>query len=166
MKRPLFFAVLALFFLSCNERKGNLTRSEKNGEASYSVEGDDKAMDRAIAKARKTYPEFLNVIRTQDSTASGFSVKVKFKADKHIEHLWFAKLYFKNGKLFGILDCTPVYVNWINQGEAVEIKQESVTDWMYFKNDSLTGAYTVKVLYSKMDTQQRRKFMKEMKLGE
>jgi len=127
----------------------------------YLVESDDDAMNQAIAKAKATYPEFVKALSVHDSAAMNGSVKLMFEAARSVEHLWVNKLYFADGKLFGVVNNTPLHEVNLKLGDTVEVDRNTVSDWMYVKNGKLQGGYTIRLLYNKMTAADKADFIRE-----
>lgn len=159
--KPFYFTIFLISFLflcACNEG-GILKRDEKDGDKVFSVDSEDQEMNIASAKAQGSFEIFLNAFNKSlsDSSKSGFAVKMKFVYNEvNGEHMWVNELHEKQGKLLGVLDNDPIYVTSYKWGDTVEIKQREVSDWMYYSNDSLKGAYTVKVLYKYANAQEKK----------
>lgn len=161
MKNNCFVVVLFLL-LACKGQNGYVSKNENNGDHVYTVESEDEAMNKAVKKAIKTFPEFLKAFNTPDSSNGNFTVKRKFAYDDGFEHMWLTDLHYEGDKLIGILDSDPVHISWIKPGDSLEIKIDSVSDWMYIRNNRLVGGYTIRVLHDKMSEAEKKEFASQL----
>ena len=162
MMRLVLVSCLVILF-SCNdERKGYISKDNNGGDEVYSIANDDDQMNKAVHKASASYETFLKEYNNPSSPCSDFSIKLMFPYDGGNEHMWLNGLFYKNEKLFGVLDSDPVQVNSVKAGDTVEVKQRLVSDWMYLRNDTLVGGYTIRVLYVKMNEKEKKKFRQEV----
>ena len=161
MRFILLFFVLISF--SCHDNKGYVNKDENEGDEVYSVEGDDKQMNLAILEAKKTYPDFIKILESGDTTCSDFSVKMKFEyGENDAEHMWLNNFYLREGMLFGILDSDPVYVTSVKSGDTLQVDKNKISDWMYIRDNKLEGGYTIKALYNKMNKQEKKEFREQV----
>jgi uncharacterized protein YegJ (DUF2314 family) len=105
---------------------------------------------------------FLKEYNNPNSPCSDFSVKLMLPYDGGNEHMWLNGLFYKNEKLFGVLDSDPVQANPVKAGDTIEVKQRQVSDWLYLRNDTLVGGYTIRVLYDKMNEKEKKEFRQEI----
>ena len=162
MKKAFFFLLIILFVsFSCKESNGGLKKEENGGDNVYSVDGDDEQMNSAIEKAVKSYDEFLRKFDNPDGNSSDFSVKMMFSYADGNEHMWLNDLFRKEYKLYGVLDSDPITVTSVKAGDTVAIAKEKISDWMYLRNDTLVGGYTIRALYNKMSEKEKIKFKNE-----
>jgi uncharacterized protein YegJ (DUF2314 family) len=164
MKYSYLFLFL-LFLYACKGQDGYVSRHENNGDEVITVKSEDEAMNAAIAKAVNTFPEFLKAFNTPDSSNRDFTVKRKFaytEDDGGVEHMWLTDLHFQGDKLIGVLDSEPIHISWIQPGDSLEIKIDSVSDWMYVRNDKLVGGYTLRALYEKMSEKDKKELASQL----
>jgi uncharacterized protein YegJ (DUF2314 family) len=133
-------------------------REENNGDPVLTVEAGDKEMNFAVECAKMTYPAFLkNFARyNEDSNKSGLAVKMRFEHDSGVEHMWVNNLYLENNQLYGVLDSDPIHIERLKSGDTLEVKTDSVSDWMYVEKGKLVGGYTIKVLYNRMTKEEQK----------
>lgn len=147
-----FFALVA-----CTQNKKIADKAETDGgDKVYSFSPDDADMNAAIVKANKTYPEFLRLFSAGDSSLSRFSVKMFFEYGEGREHMWVTELYLENGKLFGLLDSDPMYIDSLERGDTLLVSENAVSDWLYVKNGKMVGGYTLKVTYNNLDSAEKK----------
>lgn len=161
----LLLLIFSLSLICCNDNKGYLSKKENNGDEVYTVGSDDDEMNQAILKAKQTYPEFLTALHSEDSLNHAHAVKMRFdfgSEKTNAEHMWLGDLFFRDSVLFGILNSDPVEILSVKNGDTLEIKKEKLSDWMYIRDNRLMGGYTIKVLYNKMTSEEKKQFDEEM----
>lgn len=162
-----FFAALS-FFLSfaCNfsDNKSIVIKNERDSSKEVAlVDPADLRMNAAIARAKKTFPSFLRVFKEGCDECRDFTVKYRFNVDEvTAEHMWLEDLHLVKGKLHGILTGVPSQLDRIHTGDTIEVVQDSLSDWMYAKNNQLIGGFTLKVLYDDLSPAERKKLEEEM----
>lgn len=159
--------VCILFLLACQDQPGYVSKQENDGDAVYTVEKEDPAMNAAIEEARRTYPDFLKTFNARDTANGDFTVKSKFSfldedGERNFEHMWMVDLYYKGDQLHGVLGSDPISINWTVAGDSLAIKTDSISDWMYVRDGKLVGGYTVRVLYDKMSEQEKKEFSSQL----
>jgi uncharacterized protein YegJ (DUF2314 family) len=147
------------FFFSCNNENGIVSRQEKDGDEVFNVDAENNEMNEASEKSRRTYPYFLSELSKskQDTSKFGFAVKMRFDyGEDGGEHMWLNQFFFREKKMFGILDNEPFNVKNIKIGDTIEIIPANISDWIYFSNDTLQGGYTVRILYKYAKPEERK----------
>ena len=161
--RAFYFLILPFVLLSCKQKKGYINKDPNGGDEVYTVASADEEMNKAVEKAKNSYDEFLAAFSKPDSSSHDYSVKLKFEyGDDNGEHMWLNDLHFKKDKLFGVLDSDPVDITWRKFGDTIEIKRDSLSDWMYIKKGHLMGGFTIKALYNKMTESEKKRFKEEV----
>ncbi len=154
---------LSVVLISCKERKGYVDKVENDGDNVYSVTSDDDDMNNAIAKARSTYDSFLKAFAKSDSNVNSYTVKLRFSnGENDVEHMWLSDLHARGDNFYGVLDSDPVSIKRVKWGDTIEIKKDSVSDWMYLKDNKMIGGFTIMVLYDKMSKSEKDAFKKEI----
>jgi uncharacterized protein YegJ (DUF2314 family) len=156
--RLIFFLVVVV---SCGQNGQPLKKEKEATKAEDKVHlysRDNKDMNAAIAEAVRTWPEFESLFPVNDTLPVGYSVKMKFDYENGNEHMWLNQLYTREGKLYGVLDSDPMYVENLNIGDSLAIKKESVSDWMYIKNGKMIGGYTIRVMYNNLNEEEKQEF--------
>jgi uncharacterized protein YegJ (DUF2314 family) len=154
---------LPFILLSCKHKKGYIEKDVNGGDEVYNVGGDDEEMNNAIERAKTSYNEFLEAFSNPDSSSNNYSVKLKFAyGENDGEHMWLNDLHYKKDRLFGVLDSDPVNIVWRKFGDTVEVKRDSLSDWMYIEKGRLVGGFTIKALYNKMTEAEKKRFKEEV----
>ncbi len=110
------------------------------------VDGEDPAMAAAVAEARKTVGEFIAALQNPPDGASSFAVKKKFVDGDEVEFMWLIEPTYANGEFTGTLDNDPQLVSNATIGTQYSVKETEIEDWLYFRDDEMKGAFSVKVL--------------------
>ena len=71
------------------------------------------------------------------------------------EHMW-VELKESDGSQFkGILLSSPAWLKSVKGGDEVEFGTSDVTDWFYVEDGKAVGAYTVRLLRTRMSDEER-----------
>ncbi len=154
------FLIVSIFaFLSLTSCKESNKIERENEPTIYGVEGEDKEMNAAIAKANQTLKDFNDGLTNPNADSQ--ALKVKFSNSKGIEHMWIGDIEYKNGKYSGILNNTPEYVTEYKPGDKIDIDASKISDWMYLINGKLFGGYTMRVLRDRMSEDEKKQLDQE-----
>jgi uncharacterized protein YegJ (DUF2314 family) len=109
------------------------------------VSDDDPRMKEAVAKARKTWPEFLAAFEAQ--TGETFSIKAPVSGGGNTEFIWITVTSTEGDQIFGTLGNDPVNLGSLKLGSKVAVKLSDLNDWCYIdRNGDIQGAFTLAVL--------------------
>lgn len=112
-----------------------------------SVADDDAEMAAAIAKARKTLPDFWKVFEDPKQGETRFALKVAIRDENGAEHFWVNELERKGGKVFGEVNNDPNTVKSVKLGQRIEIPPADVSDWTYTRDGKMHGNFTLRALF-------------------
>lgn len=127
----------------------SLAGCQKTPETLVRSDYDQKAMDAAIARARRETDDFLKVLAARD--ADSFSVKAPITDSNGTEHFWITDVIFENGSFVGRIGNDPGIVKNVTLGQAWTIKRDEISDWMFVRGDRIHGGYTIDPLLSSWD---------------
>ena len=113
---------------------------------------DQKEMDEAIAKAKKTVDKFIQVLESEEG--ENFAVKAPVKDGEDVEHFWITQIEFKDGKFTGRIGNDPGIVSNVEIGQKWTVKKEDISDWMFMRDDKIHGNYTMRPLLKTMPEEQ------------
>ena len=138
-----------------------VTRAE--GEANtYTVNDDDKQMERAIQRAHRHVGEFITALRTPPPNTRDFQVKKLFVSkDGVAEHIWLADVKFTGNRFVGVIDNQPTRIPGLKLGMKASVNPDEITDWSYVENGRLVGGYTIRMLYAEMSNEEKQQFEKQ-----
>lgn len=100
------------------------------------------AIAEAIALARKTLPQFMERWQANEPQDTGYALKVAIGDQNGIEHLWVSQLQRRDGRIYGLVDTRPMRVRSLAAGQRIEVRADSVIDWMYFRRGRIVGNHT------------------------
>ncbi len=72
------------------------------------------------------------------------------------EHMWVTDVGYDGTTITGVLADTPYKVSSVRSGEQVSFPLERLSDWFYVNGDKAVGAFTVRLLRTRMTEEQRR----------
>jgi uncharacterized protein YegJ (DUF2314 family) len=156
--RNFLFVLIAIFIaMSCNNLEMEKTK-RKDEPTIYSTPSDDEEMNKAIAYATTTLPQFTKAFQSNQYDTSTFALKVRFATSTGGEHIWATHIRMVNGDFYGKVDNLPNSTSQVKLGEQIRLNQDDITDWMYAEKGVLKGGYTIKLLRSRMSEQERQQF--------
>ena len=130
-------------------------------DAVYQATKDDPELLAAIDQARATFPEFLAEanadLRRAIPTLDDVLIKIYASAPEAPdagEHLWARYIGPDTrhpGRFRGLMLSSPQKVaGTVSKGDTVNLSIKSLSDWLYVKDGKAYGAFTVRVLRSRM----------------
>lgn len=141
----------------------NTVRKDGTEEVIYSVGEDDAEMNEAIRKANATLNDFKKALIGGDTMLRLFSIKIKVDTDDgRVEHIWIGSIEMKGDTLSGRVDNIPQSISSLTESQFVRINTSDISDWMYVRNDTLIGGYTIRVLRNRMSVEERRRLDEEI----
>lgn len=108
------------------------------------VSDDDPRMQAAVAEARSRWSEFESAFRA--GSASHYSVKAPISVDDQTEFIWITVDAINNDEILGKLGNDPVNLGSLKMGTPVVVARSDVTDWVYIRDNSPTGLFSLKAL--------------------
>jgi uncharacterized protein YegJ (DUF2314 family) len=120
-----------------------------------SVPNDDPAMETAISKAQASLPAFWETLAKPQAGDDRFAVKIKYATGtKTGEHIWANDVKRSGANVTATISNTPRDIPNLKKGQRVTVPLDRITDWMFFRNDKIHGAQTLRVLLSRMPPDQ------------
>ncbi len=127
-----------------------------------SVRKDDAEMEAAMQTARDQFSDFWQAVTTDAQRAvpmvSAPMLKVYFfdeDAPEDGEHMWVQEIDYDGETVSGVLVSTPQQVRSVQAGQTVQFPLERLSDWLYAEEGVVVGAFTVKLLRSRMTDAER-----------
>ena len=122
----------------------------------YQAQADDREMNLAIAKARFTLPRFDSALVSGKYDKDLYMIKVRFATPSgNDEHIWLTDITKVNGHYKGIVSDSPYEATQIREGDTLMINDADITDWMFGDDTLVHGAYTTRLILSRMTPKQR-----------
>ncbi|HJT80007.1 MAG TPA: DUF2314 domain-containing protein, partial [Chthoniobacterales bacterium] len=147
---PIFFVGVSLVMAAPAKSADQSGTPEKKRETAWckTISDDDKAMDKAVTKARESLGFFLAALKADKPDSTDFKVKKCCVDGDNVEHVWIRDITW-DGKVFhGRVDNAPLDVHNVKLGARVTIAPDDVSDWMFVKDGKLMGGFTTRVFYS------------------
>lgn len=111
-----------------------------------SVYGEDPRMIRAVAEARRRWPEFVAAFRNNLDREAPFMVKAEFKEGDKAEFMWISVTQINDETIHGVLENVPIELTNVKQGQKVVVPISTLNDWLYAKNGESVGDFTINVI--------------------
>jgi uncharacterized protein YegJ (DUF2314 family) len=112
-----------------------------------SVGGEDEEMLAAIKAARQSLRQFLDAFFSPKPNQRNFLLKVAFDVDGRREHIWLADLDLTSSPPTGVVANEPI-THALTYMQRVSFDPAFMSDWMYYEDECLVGAFTTRVLRS------------------
>lgn len=157
MKKIIIYSCLSLIvFVSCKNENKNVQNAYK---AVDKAEAENQKLDSISQVGNKTFGEFTKAFIDKKPGTTNFFVKEKFVANTgQEEHLWISDITSKNDTLYGVVNSQPKVTNEVKLNDTIKIDPSKITDWMFYRNDTLIGGYSVKYERSKLSDVEKKKF--------
>jgi uncharacterized protein YegJ (DUF2314 family) len=128
------------------------------------VQSDDAEMNAAMQTARDRFPEFWREVsadyRRVIPALGGSMVKAYFDdpggAPQGGEHMWVRGVEYDGKMITGELADPPRHLRTVRAGQQVSFPLERLSDWFYVDGDKAVGAFTVRLLRTRMSKDERR----------
>jgi uncharacterized protein YegJ (DUF2314 family) len=114
------------------------------------VESGDPEMNAAIARAVSELPDFFRHLASPGDGEQRFLVKFDIIPGDEAEFVWAGALDRSTTPMRGTLLNQPEWIDGFEVGQRVEIPDDRIIDWSYFRGRVLQGAYTQRVLLDRM----------------
>jgi uncharacterized protein YegJ (DUF2314 family) len=142
-----------------NKRNASRARPEQHG---VTVPRGDVDMELAVAKAKDTLWQFIDRIIKPSNTQEYQAIKVKRLEGETVHYVWLA-VTSVNGDVF---ECnragSELASDESSAGGSVYFTSKELYDWMIVDGGTLIGGYSIRVIRSKMDSEQQAKFDKQL----
>lgn len=125
------------------------------------VQAEDQEMNDAIAKARSTLDNFLELKANPPVGASGFKIKVRIQDSHGTEHMWVTPFKRTEQGFKGILADVPEYVTSVKIGQVIHFTRQDVSDWGYVLDGKQKGSYTVCVAFNHMPSSEVERYRRD-----
>jgi uncharacterized protein YegJ (DUF2314 family) len=153
-------ALLALLALAtaagivgCNRSEETVQRA---GQPDYLwVPTVDPDMEKAVAEARRTFPQFLTALESPAPNQGAFAVKVAFVEGQAIEHIWVGDVRYDGKLIRGVVGNEPVNVKDVKLNDQASVAPSAISDWMYVQDGMLIGGHTIRLLYNRASPQEQ-----------
>ncbi len=117
-------------------------------------------MAQAIATARRRLPLFWERVRANEPTETGYAVKVIASDQNGVEHLWLTRITLRENRVYGMIDTAPRIVRSLRAGQILEVRSESIVDWLYFEKGRMVGNETGRIMLRYLAPAEREQMLK------
>ena len=140
-------AITIWYFYRVVEKR-RITFIDNPNDATFIVDVDNERINSAKEEARKTIDYFVGILNSDEANDCLFSVKVKIDDGEQVEFVWLSDIEYLNGKFKGKIANEIQSVKNVKEGDIWEVDKESISDWLYVKDDKLYGNFTCKAAIS------------------
>ncbi len=110
------------------------------------VADDDPKMVKAVAEARKRWPEFAAAFRARVDSETPFAVKAAFREGDLVEFMWISVTRIDDEAIHGILENMPNELTGVKVGQEVVVPLSDLNDGLYARDGETVGGFTLKVI--------------------
>lgn len=130
----------------------------------YYAKGDAPEMIAAFEKARNTFKYFWRELNWESRriipALDLACVKIAFiqetgEDEPAVEHMWINDVYFDGDYVSGTLINDPDTLTNVNNGDAVRVELDQVSDWLFSSQGKTYGGFTIHQLRSGMSEKER-----------
>lgn len=150
------FVVLFVVYFSWQAWQANVL------DSIASIPDDDPDMAAAIQKAKEMLPDFVGILQAPTTEDRSLLLKARFVDGVDIEHMWVADLAEDGDGFSGVVADEPKVVKTVTFKQPIKIARDQITDWMAIQDGKVKGAFTTRVLLTKMTPGQKKIFLRSM----
>ncbi len=131
----------------------------------FYTNGDSPEMIRAFEQAQKTFKYFWRevswearrIVPALDMAYAkvAFVQETQNPASPRVEYMWVSDIGFDGDTISGILINSPGIVNHVEKGDYIEAPLNRLSDWLFASDDVAYGGFTIQVLRSGMNEEER-----------
>jgi len=141
--------------------------SESQSSQVFMFDDSDPEMQRAYESARATFRYFWREVAWERRriipgldlacVKAPFSDGQRKDADgaRSSEHMWLSDIDFDGELVSGALINSPNWVRSVKKGDSVRVPLNKICDWIYAISGVVFGGYTVNLMRSRMEPQER-----------
>jgi len=164
MIHKIYIVTLSIILFSCERSTTSTAMKDKIQSQTISVEAEDQEMQGAMQSARDQFPKFWEEVSTDYRRVIPVLQRPMVKAyflDKNEseggEHMWVGDVQYDGEIISGILIDKPRYIQSVDTGDKVRFPLERLSDWLYVERNTAVGAFTVKLLRTRMSEEERKR---------
>lgn len=128
----------------------------------HRVRADDPEIAAAERRAAASLARFRAAFAKKDRTDSDWRFRARFDQNTEAgplrEDLWFVLESDEGDQFQGRLVNRPHHLKGLQQHERLAVPLTQITDWSFVRAGQLQGAYTIRVLYSRMSEEEKRTY--------
>ncbi|MCL2193749.1 MAG: DUF2314 domain-containing protein [Treponema sp.] len=162
MAKPLFgcntlLILTATLFVSCSGQSVSFRQATR--ATTIHMDEFDGEILRIAENARSTLNIFFRYLNMAEAGEDNFSIKYAFQVDANsgisAEQIWIGNIVFRNGRFYGIVASTPIYLTSIRRGDTVNFNVDLITDWMFTRNERIIGGHSIRYLLEQIPEGER-----------
>ena len=150
--RNALFVFAAVFIFSCSGQSILFRQAAR--ATTIHVDEFDGELFRIAQNARNTLNIFFRHQNRPETGEGNFSVKYAFPVDANddisMEQVWIGDIVFREGRYYGIVTSTPIYITGVGRGDRVNFNADLITDWMFTRNDRIIGGQSIRYLLERI----------------
>lgn len=127
-------------------------------DKTVTVPRGDAVMMEAIAKARKSLPQFWEAFERPAPGVSNFSLKVEVVDRGSSEFFWVTQIKRQKNAIVGTIDNDPNHVTNVKLGQRYRFAESQIADWLFMRNGKMIGNETIRPLLDRMPAEQAAQF--------
>lgn len=124
------------------------------------VSSTDAGMAAAEAEAQRTLPELIARLAAPPPGQTNAGVKFRLPDSHPVELVWLYDVAYVNGRFTGKVG-NDVSFGKLKAHDTTSVSRDSVSDWMAIDGGRLVGGYSIRLLRSRMNAEERAQFEKE-----
>jgi len=117
---------------------------------------DDQNINAAKKTGQSTLPRFHELMAA--NAPGTYTVKFPLTQNGATEHIWMQLTDYKDGTFYGLLANDPVNGNKYKMGDAVQVAEADVEDWMINNGTEIYGGYTARAILNDMPKEKADKY--------
>lgn len=155
LNHRLLTLICAMLFLTACGNGQNNTPEKRSDPHLYTTNKEDRPMNQAMATARQKFPRFDSAFKSGRYDKDKFSIKVRLVCPDGNEYIWLTDISKVGTHYWGVMTDTPRMTNQYKVGDHVKINYADITDWLYGKDSTLHGGYTLRLIYNRLSDKER-----------
>ena len=117
----------------------------------------DAEMNRAVAQAQQTLPDFVALFRSRKGERHAVKVAIPYDDGNAREHIWMDLTAVEGDVFVGRVANAAVYLAGQSNGAAYRAPSATGSDWNYMAGGEMHGSYTTRVAMKSLSPDQLRR---------
>lgn len=153
---------MGLFSKLFGKEKGE-DKSKEESEVFFAPQDVDMEAAYSMAQQnfkyfwRELYWEYRRIVRIMDIAIVKIPFEQTFRKGQEpvVEHMWINEIDFDGEKIHGVLMNSPNQLTNIKVGDRVSVDLNKISDWLFSTHGKTYGGYTIQLLRSRMNAEER-----------
>ena len=131
----------------------------------YFAKGDSPEMIAAFQKAQNSFKYFWRELSWESRriipgldlacVKVAFSQEFPGQEEPVVEHMWINEIHFDGDTISGTLINDPNELTNVNNGDAVSVPLDQISDWLFSIEGNTCGGFTIHAMRSMMEPEER-----------